>query len=350
MRAEIVLLLAWICFLPMGLHAQTERTAVLMGEVEPELLGRILGQTSDLDWNIITDSSIMSPNFEQAKDVSKHHNTRIAIWIEVPVDGGWIVHIAEPRSNRLFTKHIKPPADEEKFGSSAAKEAVSLVIRSSLDALSTGDSIGEVVQQTPSTIKPIPKVELDTTPLPVEEPVEVEFRVALGWQAVLDGESSYGQQGPLIRLAVAIDRFEVGLFGSVAVPVELQADELSVRYSRSTAFASTAFAFISHPVIRISTGPAIGMLILWRSPSVYTDELIPEPSAFRSSLLLRWEARLHWVAGWLSRGLGLEITFAVDGIPYPPVFSIEEEDGTEIPQSSFWVVQPVVALSLVANW
>jgi hypothetical protein len=254
---------------------------VLIGEVEPELLKRVRGQTGDLNWDVLVEETTGEPDVEQARAAGARHGAEAVIWFETPSGGGLVVRVAEIGQNRLLSRRIEPPARGEVYGYSATVEAAALVVRSSLMSLARGKPLGEPfgtaeaattarekqetqetketaagrTQRTASLTKrsrPTMSTDSQTTaeeteaddeepertgyamedragaqpappaiePEPIDvprEPSTARLKASIGWQVAVDGQSPVGQHALDARLALELGRFEVGILGSLGL-------------------------------------------------------------------------------------------------------------------------------------
>ena len=157
MKRAATALALWLCWLSAaGTEAQqrltleqSPRKAVLIGQVEPELLERIRGQTGDLDWNLrvvrVAETTGES-DVEQARRIAEQYGAEAAIWFEAPASGGLVVKVVEVGQGRLLYRSIEPPGKAEVHAYSAMAEAAALVVRSSLMSLASGAPLGEPLE------------------------------------------------------------------------------------------------------------------------------------------------------------------------------------------------------------
>src|SRR5687767_12838523 len=190
-----------------GLFAAATGLVLLEQPQDPELLRRVLGQVGDLDRQIEVEArtSTATDPLVRARQLANGRDVEAVIWIDATAESFsvTVVHLA---SGRPIARDVPPVRDRADRIASATKEAVALVVRSSLQAMETWRERQEAapVEEPPPPVIEEPRVAV------VESPATLGFEAALGWTAAADG-GSFGPHGPELRLALRGSIWSIGV-------------------------------------------------------------------------------------------------------------------------------------------
>ncbi|AKF04609.1 hypothetical protein DB32_001758 [Sandaracinus amylolyticus] len=317
--------------------AQDVRRAVLLGHIEPRLLGRVRGQTGDLPWALDRVEN-GAGDFERALAIGRARRAQVVVWFERE-GGAIVVNVAEVDERRLFARSIEVPMGE----ASAALEAAALVVRGALSDLAQGGHVG-IVMPAPPPVAPEPEPEPQPPPaLPREEP-DARLLVSLGAGIAIDGEAPRAHVGPAARIAVDVGIVELAVEGRSGVQEELDRDALTVLVTRFAARAGAAIELIDDGEWRATIGAGLGIAGHLRSTDVRDDSLEPTSPSTVATFLASGEVRGQWFPG--AGPVGLELAVGADVLAIAPRFVVQRADGLEVLHAP-WSVQPTVSLGLV---
>ncbi|UJR82790.1 Hypothetical protein I5071_48550 [Sandaracinus amylolyticus] len=316
--------------------AQEVRRAVLLGHIEPRLLGRVRGQTGDLPWTIDRVEN-GAGDFERALAIGRARRAQVVVWF-TREGNAIVVSVAEVDERRLFARSIQAPTGE----ASAALEAAALVVRGALSDLAQGGHVG-IVMPAPPPVVVEPEPEVPVVPPPREEP-DARLLVSLGAAIAIDGEAPRAHIGPAARIAVDVGIVELAVEGRSGVQEDLDRDALTVLVTRFAARAGAAIELIDDGEWRATIGAGIGIAGHLRSTDVRDDSLEPTSPSTVATFLATGEVRGQWFPG--AGPVGLDLAIGADVLAIAPRFVVQLADGLEVLHAP-WSVQPTVSLGLV---
>lgn len=203
--------------LPPALARAAERLVAVVlvsGDDDGELAGRVEGQTSDLDLQLVIErrardaSGAPQPAPGDAAAIAGRLGARVVIWFERDASS-WRVHIAEPAEDREFVRRVAARGD---LASSATAEGVALVVRGALRALAAGGTIGVA------------------EPLPPGPSEQLGFAL-IGWRGVTGGGPTV-HQGALVRAGLRLGRWHGDLAAGYHPSVSLDKSNATIELER----------------------------------------------------------------------------------------------------------------------
>jgi hypothetical protein len=243
---------------------------------QQDVIARIRGQTSDLPVQIIEVPGAgleadLASQMQTAAELARLHRAQVVVWLdpaperEVQV----LLYTATPETGRVLVRQLSPETsykeqtnENSPILSSGTLEAIALVVRTTLRALTLGGEIGVRPQQAVAARaasaekrRPAPKP-LDPSPSAVS-PFKL-FAFA-GWQAVIDGQSSIGQQGIAGRLGAAWHRLRLSLTGSFSLPADLEDRLSTITLSRHAASLFGGYSLLRESGYRLDAGLHAGV-------------------------------------------------------------------------------------------
>ena len=295
-------------------------------ESERQLATRLIGQTNDLDVDVVVSS--VGPNLDPARLAvaaraqAKARGAEVAVWF-VGQDDGWLVNVS--RGERTFQRLVSVSSGA--LSSSASIEAAAVVIRTALMGLSAGEDV------LPETV-------------PESPPTPLRFIGELNWTAALDRDGSAGHHGIEARLGLGLGawRFTFGL--EEHPPETIAVTQATLDLERQVAAFSVGYGagFDS----RWWLGGSLGAEVL-RFPRVTTSvtaKLMGTAPKSSWSFAVRPELDVGFRligALWVFFHLGADVLFA------PPAFALQTVAGTRQTLSALWSLQPRASLGLAID-
>lgn len=317
------LVLALVAMSPLVAEAQLR--AELVGPLEPELTARLTSQLAELSaWSVVSIES--GPPRESEL---RAHDADAVVWVTGD-DAVVSVWIADPRRGRLYIEQLARGDD-----ASARYEAITITIRTALEALGAAGLIG--IALPPSEPAPAP---------PAMSSSDVHSEVARAaspdarrevdvWRlaGTLAGQLGADGLGVPAGLAVALGvrwrdvTFEVA--GRVGAPFEVAASDVHWRSSHHRVSVGARLVVASSRELELALGVDAGLALVERTTLATGEGLHATPPSWRALTALGVGLRGAWIVvpGWaLFVDLGLDATlpaarFAVDDVvvasPWP---------------------------------
>lgn len=314
---------------------------------DTELVTRVRGQTSDLAVSVSVShagrlEATLAEQLAAAERLAADRGARVVVWFRRLESGAEIAYVAEPARRTVFARRIRAMTKAQ-GGRSAQFEAVSLTVRSALQALAAGGHIGVTVPRpAPAPVKPAP------VPRPVAphaKPSPLRWTGSVGWQTVLDGLSPYGQQALATELGVKWRAGLVGVQLAEGFPLRLE-DQLSsidiTRYSGG-AYLGAEAALSRH--FRLSAVAAAGVVALSRVTVALSPEVTPAPGRRIWSAYFGPQLTLGWHPFASSGAPALDLTGALDIVPGAPELGYGRS-GQFVHAYTQHTIQPRVGLGL----
>ena len=317
---------------------------VLLAPIPDELVERIQGQVSDLNWQVTllasTPESAANP-WTSIQSRTASTAVDIAVWVETSTQNVDGLSIFEPSSGQLKVKTIAHAAKLTKAKRSANYEALALTVRSHVQAF---EMRSRMVTLSPPKLVPIrtkkPAVEREPV---VPNPSYWETHVAPFY--ILQTDESFRDIGLLFGLAWGRDRWRISFRSAGTLPVELS-DEYSkltlwsaqvqlgaewivsksVRDSISLGFQSGPQVFVGRAEAVLETVQADEVAFVW---------------SIRSALGAAWTKYFNS----LSEGWGLRLGFELGVVAGAPQYRYQSADTTVV-RSEVWVFQPQLSVGL----
>jgi len=343
---------AVVVFFAMAARAEAEPLHVVVrtvSDADRGLLDRIRGQTSDLDVAIEERTAdALEPSLPlqlaAADGLAPTGASSAVVWFDrdPEAERAILVVLAVPRAGRVLVRRV------EERDRSATLEAAALIVRSALQALAEGATIG--VER--ATVAPPPP---EPPPAPPPEPRRAPppppsrssgWLASIGWQTALDGESRFGQQGLAGRFAWARAPLEIGVAASVGVPVEI-AD----RYARLAVWrrtiAATGALRLGRAPLELVLGASAGAAAFGRSTVAHDENVEPQPPSVVWTPLVAPEATLRLLPRWLGGAVALSLALGADFVPGAPAFVYESQpSGTRETTKRLSWIEPRAGLAI----
>jgi hypothetical protein len=317
-------------------------------------VGRLQGQLSDLPVQLrVSPGPALGPATPEvwaaAVALAEREGAQAVIWFH-PEPGALVLHVAEPSSRRLLVRRVQEGPTRGRRGQSARDEAAALIVRSALRALVEGDPVGEeIAPPPPPPPPPEPPPPPAPAPLPAPEPAappppppaRSTWAVGVGWQAVLDGQSPWGQQGPRLSLDWEGARVRVRALLQASLPARLEDAYTRVSLSRHALGVAVDGALVSTARWRLAAGVGLGVAGFLRTTEPRAAGVEAAPARLVPAPFLSPEV----LARWRGPRLALEASFAVDALAGAPVLGYQRE-GVFLVRNPLWSVQPRFGLGL----
>ncbi len=244
-----------------------ERAALVVrvaGTPVDAFVERIRGQVSDLPIDVRT-VELDARADERARAALRRGREEGAIavvWLEPIERGGLLVCITASESGELLVRRLDAPADRADTTTSERLETAAVVVRATLEALLETGRIGAPSSPPAPGVEPSPPPEGVSPPSARPPPTapgpasqvgrspSFTSRAALGWLAVIDGQTAAGLHGPLARLDVRREHVGIGLQGALSLPATIDDGVVELRLVRA---ALGADIFLAWPLGRMFT-------------------------------------------------------------------------------------------------
>lgn len=357
------------------------------------LLPRVQGQLSDVNAQlIVVETAAPSEDFadqvEAAQALAAREHADVVLWFAVPKSGASahavLVHVFTPGEQRIFTRRLSLEGNGSATATVADKldssvlEAAALAVRSAVNALAAGGSIGitthEALAESKQRAQPsrerddgaaavggLPEHTSDT-PSPFEQQLlaashhddgryrdagpghsRLAARFYLGVQSVIDGESKLGQRGLFARASVGMGALSVSVYGSYGLPVGIDDALFALEVARHAAGGALDLRTDLSERTSFALGVHAGAALFARTSAAKTPEAKPNPAALTPALEFGPEVAFAWLFGkWLDLGFGLAAQLALDVLPFAPSF--EASGGGD--RHRLWAFQPRLSVGL----
>ena len=323
------------------------------------LVERVRGQTSDLDVRLErVDNAPLEPSFGEQLNVARFEaegvQASVVVWF-VRRPPALEVVVADLRADRVLVREIG--GGEGALARSAQEEAAALVVRSAFKASLLGAALGEpedVLVAEAREPAPPPPPPRPAPPPPVVAPPAPEpprraplaVRLGLGAEGGFERARPNAYVGLAGRLALARDRWEVGVRGGFGLPssVRLQSDvaRLSLAQHRVSAYAG--YVPWLRDTVRVVLGASAGM-------HLFRTRITPEDARFREReqrqavAALGADVTLLVLPRFTAGRLGIALRVGGEAFPEPLVIGYEAPAFVQL--ARLWTVQPVAGVELV---
>jgi hypothetical protein len=345
--------------------AEPLKTVVrLTSDADKKLYGRIRGQTSDIGVKLFTARTgpleqSLEAQLEAADRLAATRGATSVVWFDAK-RGAVVVHVAESPEGKLFIRTVEPGRGR----SSAMLEAAAMMVRTALRAQVQGEPLGEdrkvvlagfrgPVLARPPSLRPKPERRRGPRPpfpvdpeeeVPIQRGVPDRWLVGIGWQAGIDGHTTWGLHGPVLSVQrVVFGHGYLGITAAPGVPGRFE-DELAAIYLSRHLFGVTGGARIElGRGFDVALGLQLGVALFRRSTEPARAGVIATEPSWTPSLLLAPEVGIGWT--W-KRTVRLSVCGGVDYVPGAPVLAYGGEADADLPTHDLWRVQPRVSLGL----
>jgi len=334
-------------------RAASAEVRVVVRMVEPideALYERTVGHVSDLavELQAVSGEALeptMAERLDQARALARRFDATMIVWFEHPANGGTVVFVALPSSERVLVRHVAEESAEIAGSTSAMLETSSLVVRTALLALESGAPLGVPNEELtrPTRRAPPSRPEGDAKPKANERraaaPRGVRWSpfVAAGWQLSVDGRSAGGVRAGTLEAGVHPGPWIAFLRGAVGLPSRFHDRHVSLEVSRHSAGAFVGRTAARGDLWQLDVVAGAALVAIHRSAFPRVARFSPSPPTTRTSIAGSLELRALWSPARAS-SVQLGITLGADVLANPPSFSYETENGV-VGQSS-WVVEP----------
>lgn len=311
---------------------------VVLGADRSELRQRLEGQLADTEWVVLVAPLLKHVSRAEIATTGARLGALAAVWFERSADDGWSVFVLNVDRSELIQREVSGPSHGEVMAMSARDELAAYIVREALIDLQEGRFKGTAVEvdaRGPPAISPVAP--------PPRSRIRTSFSVGAGWQAVADGESPSGQQGPRLSFAVRHGRLGAWMSGATSLPVMLEDDLSSIELLRSDAMLGVSAELVQWGSLSLSALLGGGVVAFQRS------------TESRSSVVLGSKDRTFWspaFRGTLSQsfelgssGLSATVAAGADYVPVAPTFHYDSATG-RVPRNRLSTVEPVAAIGL----
>jgi len=329
-------------FLPPRSALAAELTAVILEPVDPALLERVQGQTSDLEWRL--DRAEGPAELPRALEVARGARVDAVIWFVASDDGSVRVHVFDARAHRQLERSVSPPA-EERLASSTTAELSAFIVRSSLQAIAAGRIIGEPVK-TPIP-KPVAPRRASPEP-PVRPGSDRAGSVDAGGFAVAQGASNVVDLGFWLGVGFEWSRFMGGLSASTTGQTTTSFERATLGLQRQQLTALAGVRWLDTETLELWARLGFGLLLYRRETSSVDVGLAPTPASVTVSPCATPEILMAWRpldAQWLSA----LAAFAIDLAPASPTIAYRISSET-VDDRALFRIQPRVMTGVRLTW
>jgi hypothetical protein len=240
--------------------AAEERAALIVrvaGTPVDALVERIRGQVSDLPI-VVRTVELDAPADERARAalrLGREEGAVAVVWLEPLERGALLVCVIASESGELLVRRLDAPTDRADAATSERLETAAVVVRATLEALletgrigapSSPPSPGAEAPPPPGSAAPPSAPPPRTAPRPAS-PVRpsraITSRAALGWLAVIDGQTPAGLQGPLARVEVRRKNVGLGLQAALSLPATIDDGVVQLQLVRTSLGADAVLAW-----------------------------------------------------------------------------------------------------------
>jgi hypothetical protein len=321
------------------------------------LVPRIRGQISDL--RVVLVERVTDPLeatargcLARADQIARENDARVVVWWEfISGTGGstLAVSVSDVASKRLLLRALPVPASDAAsnapLGSSTLEEAA-LVVRTALQAIDAGESIGldREVALAPSPLfdrspPDVPSAVVDASAI---DRSSAAWSATLGLAITVDGASPHGQEGMTAGLHLDSGAIWASLTVEAYLPARLQDAQATIELNRYA--ARTAIGLVNRGAsitwrVAVRAG---GALIRRRTLSTAANV---RPTPARSTLAPELGPQIDLVVHLGSRGPFILFTIGADVVLGAPRFAYEDSGGILSAHAS-WPIEPNAAVSL----
>lgn len=240
--------------------AVATRRARIAGAIDDSLAARVRGQTADLAWAIVFDTT--APGEAPADD-----NLDALVWFERDTST-LAVLVSDPRARRVLRAELDVGDDP-----SALDESAALVVRSALEALELGP-IGVPVTPPESSESPTERGDPAIGGAPISVPT--------GWLAAsigaFSGVDGVGvPRGIAMELTLRLSVFVIGITGRVGLLERSEGERVAIELAQHRVAISAGWVAIEDPIARLAISLDVGARLVTRTTVAVSAELEATP-------------------------------------------------------------------------
>ena len=336
-------------------------TALLWSRPQHEddaLRRRVRGQVSDL--SVILEpveaarGDSLGEQLEQADALAGARGAKVVVWFEpLPGRAGLLVVVAQTAGGRVLVRRLEPraaapaPAAGLAALDSATLESASLVVRTSLRALSEGGVIGiarEDLAEAPASspaaragpAAPRPPA-MASSPSASGGKARLEWVADVGWQAAYDGSAV--QQGLAMRVGPRVGPWSFGFYAAQSFGKQLPGPYATLELSRDAFAAFAEVAWFRTREASASVGLSAGAVLFPRATVSTSSGVRATAAELNPTYAAGVDLPFRWSPDGLRQRLGFWISAGVDFIPAAPTLGYDL--GTSfVPVAHLWPLQP----------
>lgn len=283
--------------------AAEERAALIVrvaGTPVEAFVERIRGQVSDLPIRIRTvELDARADELARAAlRLGREEGAIAVVWLEPIEHGELLVRVTASASGEQLVRRLDAPTERADTATSERLETAAVVVRATLEALletgrigppSSPPAPGEEPPPPPESAVPSPRPPR-TAPGPaplVRSSPSFTSRAALGWLAVIDGQTTAGLHGPLARLDVRRKHVGIGLQGALSLPATIDDGVVQLRLVRASLGADAVLAWPLDRALTVEGHVGGGIASFHRSTASRPAAGVvgtPEQTAFTAEL------------------------------------------------------------------
>jgi len=279
--------------------AAEERVALIVrvaGTPVDAFVERIRGQVSDLPIGIRTVEldARADERARAALRLGREGGAIAVVWLEPVEHGALLVRVTASESGEHLVRRLDAPTDRAETATSERLETAAVVVRATLEALLETGRIGPPSRAVeppppPESAAPSPRPPR-TAPgpaPPVRSSPSITSRAALGWLAVIDGQTTAGLHGPLARLDLRRKHVGIGLQGALSLPATIDDGAVQLRLVRASLGADAVVAWPLGRTLTIEGHVGGGIASFHRSTASRPAAGVvgtPEQTAFTAEL------------------------------------------------------------------
>ena len=335
-------------------------------------LERVRGQVSDLPVEVhAAELEAVAPASERTQTalrLGRERGALAVVWIESQADGALLVHVTASDSGEHLVRRLEASSEHGDKALSEEVETAAVVVRATLEALLHTGHIGGSAEpagpdeparalEPPAPERPVTRQTPPARPAPSARPAPlaspsprsspVAVRPAIGWLAVVDGQTPAGLHGPLARVDVVRKNVGIGVHGAISIPAPMDAGAVELRVMRSSAGADVMIAFPLDPIWSIEAHAGGGLAVFHRSTTARAGAgAVPTPAStaltaeLTSDLVVALVPLRDQPALRMLASAGAALLFA------PPQYDFVDERGLVVPGPALWPIQPRLTVGL----
>jgi hypothetical protein len=351
MRILALAMLAAVCIVRGPARAQepARPRALVHSPSDPELLRRVLGQTSDLEWEIIVTAAAVPSDrsLPALTRLGARHRASVVIWFE-PLERGVAVYVADVDRGDLFARRAVLPRRNDRLVASASHEAAALIVRSTLESFASGARIGLEARQpapTPDVVPPREeRIAKPRTRVVRARTPGTRLLLQLGWQLGVDSAEDPPWHGPIVRVGAELGRVQLTLSAHGASPRYLEDRLTRVRLERYALAARGVYFLSQGSHWRLGAALGLGAAAYVRSTTALLAAASPTEDRRSFGPMLAGDLLLSWRPS-RQFPIGVVAEVGADVVPRAPILQYASQSGT-IERRRIWPVQPNVIIGL----
>ncbi len=331
----------------LGLLCTPARTVILEAPADPEVLRRVLGQLGDLPQQIEVEArtSTLADPRAHARQLAGRRAVEAVAWIDEDAKGGFLVTVVHLDSGRLLSRPVRPVRDRPPRRRSATKEAVALIVRSTLQAMESWRRRDDAPAPSKRAPPPEPELEVEVEPPPVASSAPLGLEAAIGWSAMID-RGTLGPHGPEARVMLRAGIWAIGVEASTDVPQHLRDTLATIEVVRYRAALGAGIEAARLGPLALTPALSVGASIHHRTTVETGEGVRATPPSTAVALVVRGEARFAYDAEALGGRVGVELGLGADGFVGVPRIAYQR-GGETVGRARSWAVQPELRLGLV---